>query len=1577
MNYLTRLLLGLGLAIPMSALAAEPPLNWAKSVYLNLGYSAADNALYLKQKNEKCTIGSVNEDGVECVNFAQVKADFPVSDAFVKVLRMDLGGNKFGFRWRTNPDPDLKQSSTLVLASDLDFHELQAGVCVEDHFAPDFTGKVFDGSGYIISNLCKTIDDQTGSSVGLFKEISNAIVKNVAFSDVQFVTSTENPSDLGTKYFPVGALAGKIFRSSVEGVDFTNVVIQAPLAGGLAGVIEESSISDFYSYGTGNVVKVSNEIAVADGYVGECEGCNISYTKGYKALVGGLAGVAYQSSFDNINLQVDVRNKAAVDLSSVGGLVGLYVTKGNQNNEDYKEFKITKISIKGPNKASGPVVAGGISMGGLLGEVKRIDSNNYPKSSLIIQEAKVENLKASQSIFKKTLPKATYLGGLIGNGDICNSGKLEISNSSVTDFEITEAVKKNGIYQYYIGGIAGYAGCDHVNNSSSTDLYLTLTKSKATGSINLSAKEPDIASTAEVHVSASIGGLVGAAVIAGNENAVAENEISVGITYDVKKTNAKIAEASEKVYIGGAFGTVNTYNSSAVVKGLRSSNYIKVVDDGVDSYVGGVVGKFPLISSGDSKISFKDVQVVPRSSKKSILLDYEAYGTPGYDSYASVGGLCGDCSLIGEIVQSSVKGHFNKLDGANGSFEKKAFSLGGLVGKSRASEAITVKNTYSDGNISDGFAVEKADEEAPKNKVGYLFGEIPGIQGQKESILISNFHYGVDNVAAIGDADGSSVKNFTEGNFGEFTAKNNVRNGKKTDLTANNNGYVSKDYMESSNFAAFLNSPWTESEDMVWAYSNDAGGLPFFGTPSTEQIVSTVPVVFKDGDAVLSVKIGDKVVDVQNVKVGDAAVAPATPAPKDGKCFDKWSEDYTHIMAAVDILAQYKICMYTVVFTNEDGTKIFDTQTVEYNKNATAPTDLELPEGKCFDSWDGTYTNVKADLTVKVKTKACGNSSSSSSGNTSESSSSSSAGNGGNSSSAGNGNASSSSAGNGKYSSGGSVNDESSSSSTEHKKYLLDIAEPTATQDGKALRMEFDNKLASMTEKVDYHIQVISQAGIYLDTVIDGKTVGNVKNGTWRLDPAPVGEYTVIFMLRDGVDSIPYKKTITSMETREIATTSWQMLSLYAFCQNNGEECLSNLEERFARKRHDKAAEQCEKMKSEIKRGSAPDNDQFYREMNEVCAQANGSDVSTSIFWWDETNPIGDYWQYRKFSVDDKFDSTRGYWYGPIDSEPLVMSLETPDLKDEIVWRLENKFSGWNLVANPFGWYVKIPKEKGFQFCQWDSEASTYVESDTIGPYEAIWVHTEKPMTYRIPLKAAIVFEEEKGKKSLNKNAAPDDWNLRVVLADNNGKRDSWNELAAGKTASTLGEPPAGMGDRVNLSIVDGKKRLVKSVKKNADDLEWDLEVSATTMRDGHLSFEGLESVWAKGLRVYATVDNETVEIAKDRPLDVTLSSKAKNISVRVTKSAVVSGVSKNLLKGIRVNQTPNVLNVGFDAASKLAGAKVKISVVGIDGRIVATGKSTVNAGTNAISMKRPKQGVYFVKVKVGSLSAVTRVMVR
>ncbi|MBR6853781.1 MAG: T9SS type A sorting domain-containing protein, partial [Fibrobacter sp.] len=443
------------------------------------------------------------------------------------------------------------------------------------------------------------------------------------------------------------------------------------------------------------------------------------------------------------------------------------------------------------------------------------------------------------------------------------------------------------------------------------------------------------------------------------------------------------------------------------------------------------------------------------------------------------------------------------------------------------------------------------------------------------------------------------------------------------------------------------------------------------------------------------------------------------------------------------------------------------------------------------------------------------------------------------------------------------------------------------------------------------------------DTVVAGKVIDKAKNGTWRLDPAPAGEYSVNFTFTDGEESVTYKKIFSTPKQKNLVMHSWQTLSMYAFCQNGTDNCVS-----------DKA----------------------------------------SVYWWDETNPVGDYWQYRKYSVKDKFDSTRGYWYGPVDNEPLVMNLKTPDSNAEIVWKLQNKYSGWNLVANPYGWYVKLPQQDGVRFAKWDSDASEYVPTDTLGPYEAVWVQTDKSRTLRIPLKAVIVLEDEK--KSLSKSAASDDWNLRVVLSDNNGKRDSWNELAVG-SAKSLSEPPAGMGDRVNLSIVEGKKRFAKSVKQNSDNLEWNLEASATTPRAGRLSFVGLERVLAKGLRVYATVGDEMFEVTNDKPLDVQLSPKSKKVSIRVTKGAVTANIAKNWLSGFRVNQTSNVLNVGFDAASELAGANVKVSIVGIDGCVVATNRGVANAGSNVVSMKKPKLGVYFVRVRVGSQSASKRIMVR
>lgn len=1570
MNYLTRLLLGLGLAVPMS--------GWAQGAgkFLNLYYK--NKALYLGQYDASCKVGTAT-DGYTCVKFEEIKNALPVRGAFYNVING---------KWVSGTvNASQYQSTELNLRTNIDFGQNNSdGTCSENHNFLPFSGITLNGLGHTISNLCRVDKGNminTASSkpagVGLFGELVGKTVNNLKISNVHFSVADKdangNPASTNAgDYHAAGALAFKISSSNVTNVQLKDIVIQAPLAGGLAGYIEGSTISRITMVDESSVIQISNERIIETGYIGSAVAgtntavFNTNYP--YKVLLGGVAGAAYFSNFNEIDIAVQVKNEAVVDMSALGGLVGhfIYAPKDGFSQITDRSSKITNVNIHGYTGDDGfvkPVISGGTAMGGVLGALRRVDEYNSPIVELAVSKATVTKLEIKQSKVKISdadVPQPLYFGGIVGNGNLCSGGILQVTESKVKDVDINELLPDDAAFQYYMGGIAGYASCSHANNSGNRDdLFLTLTGSEATGRILLSSSTNGKTAPQHARVSAMLGGLVGNAMASLEDNSTAGNKTEVSINYTAKR--AKSVTAVDSVLVGGIFGAVSPFNSNASniivrLSDLSSKGAIYVVDDGITARIGGIVGEFPLVFSGEPKIEFDDVHVDFRGGS---IVTYSGENVASDITSSSLGGICGICRTPKLINHSSAEGSFTGTIGVS-TAPQKTFNVGGLIGEAdfHGSEEIVIKNNYYIGTIANKF-------NGGKGHAGYLFGYMHGDGLGSKPVLTSNYHYGGDHIGAVGYFSNygnfSNVTYFNENGFNKFVAKNNVRNGadglQNGPNGSTNNGYAPEGDMRSQDFADFLNSAWTDPEDQVWAYEDNYPTL-------IKPVVVGSSSSYNESS---SSNGGSSSSDVTSSSSDATSSSSDITSSSDGTSSSSANNG--------DSSSSYENSSSSIEFSSSS------------NGTSSSSNETSSSSGESSSSSDGTSSSSDATSSSSNETSSSSENGTSSSSNEESSSSengtssssyeesSSSAGDS-SSSSAGNDSSSSSedksSSSSATSSSSSSVNDESSSSSAEHKKYLLDIAEPTATQDGKGLRMQFDSLLANMSENVDYHIQVVSQKGIYLDTIVDGKTVGDVKNGTWRLDPAPAGRYTVTFIITDGVDSIPYSKTFTSMESQEVATHSWQTLSLYAFCRDKGDECLSELEARFARQQQNWAAEQCEEMKAQVKNGTAPDDDYFYREMDDACAQANGLNATTAVYWWDESNPVGDYWQYRKFSVNDKFDSTRGYWYGPIDNEPLVMSLETPDMKDEIVWKLENKYSGWNLVANPFGWYVTLPKEKGLQFYKWDPEVCSYKEPDTLGPYEAIWVHTDKSMTYRIPLKAAIVLEEEK--KSLNKSVAAEEWNLRVVLADNNGKRDSWNELAVG-TATSLGEPPAGMGDRVNLSIMDGKKRLVKSVKPNADDLEWDLEVSATTTREGHLSFEGLEGVWAKGLHVYATVDNETVEVVKDRPLDVKLSSKAKNVSVRVTKSAVIAAATKSLLKGLRVNQTPNVLNVGFDAAAKLAGAKVKISVVGIDGRIVATGNAVANAGTNAIAMKKPKQGVYFVKVKVGSQSAVTRIMVR
>ena len=1748
MENLKRLLVLAAMFLPMSAWAA-PFDSGSEKKHINLYYKS--EALYIAQEDKACTVGSSTVDDGTCVKTAEIKSMLPVRGAFYNVV--------FG-KWvseTTDGSPSQYQSNVLNLKTDIDFGQTLGddGKCSENHAFLSFSGLTFNGQNHTISNLCRVDNGAMDQYVGLFGEINGKTVKNLKISNVHFVNTSEEPkkTDKG-EYLASGALAYKISNNSivtnvklenvdiqaplagglagyiesstikgvktgspfikatqaagalaykisngtVTDVELENVDVQAPLAGGLAGYIEGSTISSIKMVDEGSVIKVTNVRQIETGYVGSSvNSSDIRVFSPYKVLLGGLAGAAFFTNFKNIDIAVQVENKAVVDLSALGGLVGNYVyaplnTQFPQVSD--RNSAITNVNIHGYANGDDyikPVVSGGIIMGGILGATKRLDENNSPIVELAVSNSSVTNLDITQSKIKindADVSQQLYFGGIVGNANLCSGGILLVKESNVKNVNIEESIQGNAPFQYYMGGIAGYASCSHISNSdnqsNADDIFLTLQKDTASGNIKLSGGYSKTGKTvSKVRASAAIGGLVGNAILSLKENGISENESKVSIAYDAKRT---ANENLDSVLVGGIFGVASISEGSTVrLSKLSYQGSIDIDDDGISARVGGIVGKFPLLQSGIPKIDFHDVHVEGASGKAVVAYSGESIASSINSS--SVGGICGACQSPREISKSSVNGDFVGTSG-NQAPPKKAFHIGGLIGSAfvnLVNEPLIVKNNYFMGSIENKF-----NKSEGKGKVGYLFGYLTGDGLGVKPQVTSNFHYGDDNVGAIGYFEnyGEFSNSVYLDELEKFEAKSNVRNGNKVDLNDDGNGYVTEAYMKSKNLAILLNSPWSDEEDQVWTFGT-TNDFPFWGTPA----MSTYTVRFLDAD-------GNQIGESQEVHFGAAAVAPEAPKIA-GKCFDGWSTSFNKVMESIDAVATYKdgACKYPVAFYDlegnllevkaEDGTTLSNPQEVEEGKSAIVPTNNPKPtaDGKCFDGWkqdfsnitgelnvypeiktceytvkfydlrgfviedaeqkvlygkaavaptdplqkddlcfigwdtdfsevkgnlevkpntkkcvftvnfyglDGTtiirtqnvqeglsarapatpeplgdlcfngwdtdFSEVKGDLEVKANTKACPNSSSSSQQPSGSSSSS----------------ATSGSSSDQKSSSSGTPTPNSSSSVS----YIATITKPTATQQDNALRMTFNDLQADKHTKVDYHIVVESKTGTYLDTVVSGKDVESIKNGTWRLSPAPAGEYTVIVVLTDGRDSVRYDDFLFEGEDEfhvDLLPNTWQTYSLSAFCQDKGDDCKNKLKEHFARKAEFEDSEECRHMREEL--AQTPDDEDFREYVEENCPEAMESqdDATTTAFWWDESSPVGDYWQYRKFNVDQDFDSTRGYWYGPIVREPLKLSLQTPNMKDEIVWKLENKYSGWNLVANPYGWYVKLPQEEGVTFAKWYPDVSGYDTISALGPYEAVWVKTEKSRELRIPLKAAIVFEDEWKSPPLLKSATSESWNFRVELTDKNGKRDAWNELAAGDVASSLSEPPAGMGDHVNLSIVEGKQRLAKSVKKNGEDFEWNLEVSATTTRDGKLNFVGLESVWSKGLHVYATIGDETVEVVKDSPVNVKLSSKAKNVSIRVTKSAVPVQVARNLISVFCVNQMQNALNVGFDAASKLAGAKVKVSVVGVDGRVVATSKSVANEGSNAVSMKKPKQGLYFVRLKVGSQSAVTRIMVR
>lgn len=486
-------------------------------------------------------------------------------------------------------------------------------------------------------------------------------------------------------------------------------------------------------------------------------------------------------------------------------------------------------------------------------------------------------------------------------------------------------------------------------------------------------------------------------------------------------------------------------------------------------------------------------------------------------------------------------------------------------------------------------------------------------------------------------------------------------------------------------------------------------------------------------------------------------------------------------------------------------------------------------------------------------------------------------------------------------------------------------------QSGSAVRIVLETDQAAVDSAAAFQMALMDAQGKPLagDTTISKLTERFKGSKIWC--PLAPGKYTFVAKLSTARDTVSFDTSFTVSNEIAVRANEWHMLSLASV---------------------------------DMKKVVWDDDPMFY--------------------WWDESSLSGEYWQYRGLKANGSVDENVGYWYNSLEGRALSLSPEGENPNDQIVWKLDSLYTGWNLVANPYGWSVDIYGDSSnasgkVAFWKYDPKTGNYDPATEIGPYEGVWASVDHPMEWFVPGTPVFPKAEKDGKALhkavLAKAADRNNWTIQAELSDGNGKVDVWNVLGAGEKPVSGLEPPEGMGDHVNLSIVDGKKMLAKSVREAVPEMEWTVALSASTNRTGYLSFAGVDALREFGLKVFVTVDGKTTEMHDGQLLKVGLTKSAKQATVRVAASA-----RKTVAYTIgRLNsvQRNGMLQVSLDIGNGLAGTRLSLDLVDMQGHLVRTVSARATEGLNTLQMALPRSGVYVLRARAGGQAKTGKVLVK
>ena len=1585
---------------------------------------------YLSQSSTGCTVDAPTPVPSFPYVFAAPKPCFMSVGPFTTAAEVNEGlAELISTVWND------KNNHPLHLESDIDlggFDSKTAEEACDAQLVPlsYLNGQSFLGEGHLIKNLCyvhDVADSVMSRPVGLFSSISEGYAADMRIKNVRIIIKDSrddvDASTTARDYFPVGALFGSVHMATVANVTLEDVTIRGPIAGGIAGYAGNSTIRNILA--TDDLIISNNiEVTPADGnFAGKALEAAFNYStwpSEYTVFLGGVVGMAVNDSLYGIKIRGKIRdNSSANTPSALGGLAGMmaYV------DMDYAAFRDT-LELKpatGDSGAGYTTVSGGRAMGGLFGEVSFMPfgaTKNYT-----IQDVVVDSVR-----LLKGMSDNVYAGGLVGRIGFQKGNSVKIMNARAS-VNIDDSLKTAGDYRFFAGGFVGTTSeCTAQSGESS---FLSIVGSTSKGAIRVAANAAEVAG---LKADVSLGGMVGSGCFASSADAFTNNTSSM-----VVESAAKTG--SENVFVGGFVGQGEVANNTALqFKNVRFTGRAVAADSTDKVYLGGILGGFVKQQRGVSftltTVENASAPVVELNSNGVSGAKAVAYvgGLCGYA--ASLEGISlsavtgeilvddadfgGDSLFVGGLVAKaqSDKAFDVKNTYTVGSIEVKENTranakayLGYIAGRLAVSGTLT-RRFVSNYHFSD-------EDAEYLDAFGALSNGTDLTSTWKSGVASWTTTYNVRNgeAKALTALNNGTLTN-AEMQVEEFAGKLNKGQtpyawSYETGLNDNLpifaiNGHTPVTPKEETSYTiTFAFYEWDEEVSVfvnkdhyvvapagvtlasVAPEVPQRDGFTFTGwDKSGDMVVSSnmkVTAQYSKNSYVVEFVINGKTI-TKDFFYGDMPTYdgehPTKPETQDYTYwFTHWSPDFQMVDGPATYTAMFDSSLKTapqtfhIRFANGpntvcEGDSVYGaipvcndiptrpaTQSHSYTFKGwdpeIGPVTGEQTYMAVFDSVAFTFTvkflndigeeietqtvaygeaavapkdvvgvngvftgwNVPFDnITGNLVVTALVKKAEVSSSSVVPASSSVEP-------------VSSSSV----EPTSSSVEPQSSSvepesSSEKAGAVVVEIVEPKIEQSGNnAIRLTFGTNIENTDDKVTASVELLDDMGRSIEMF----DVESVKEGSarteWELYPAPIGKYKVVLTVECAGEQDSYEAAFEVAGEIVVTPRSWQMVSLAALSSEN-------------------------KLRT--------DDD--------------------ALYWWDEANPVGEYWQYRSYKAGENDDPSRGYWYGTRSGNPLILKEETPTTATEIVWELDSIYSGWNLVANPHGWRIDLSGGKGGNvvFWQWNPVKGGYEMPTELGPYEAVWAKVSEPTTWTVSTKP--LYGKKKDESALKKvlaKAGSDEWNVRVKLSDEFGKQDSWNFIAAG-TSGNMDEPPSGMGDHVNLSIVENGKFLAKSTKAVADEYVWQMEASASDYRDGFLTFEGVDALAAKGLKLIVTVDGKTTEVSEGKSVKVLLKQSATPVTVRVARSGAVVA-AKASLGELRMVQRPGLVDVGFDVPADMAGANVQVDIVSLDGKVVDRSKFTATAGSNLATLKSPHRGLYYVRVRAGNLTAIKKTLVK